>query len=86
MPLSGCYKRAMTGYHIMFCKVRGAFVLAKKDRTTARKESKAIQDTAKGQCVFFGSDILLAPTGALIVMLCYYVSAAATFSDFHSVH
>ena len=31
---------------------------------------------------------LLAPTGALIVMMCYYISAAAaaTFSDFHSVH
>ena len=30
--------------------------------------------------------ILLAPTGALIVMMVYYISAAApTFSDFHSV-
>ena len=32
--------------------------------------------------------ILLAPTGDLIVMMVYYmyISAAATFSDFHSVH
>ena len=31
---------------------------------------------------------LLAATGALIVMMCYYehISAAATFSDFHSAH
>ena len=31
---------------------------------------------------------LLAPTGALIVIMVYYISAAAaaTFSDFHSVH
>ena len=29
---------------------------------------------------------LLAPTGDFIVMMCYYISAAATFSDFHSVH
>ena len=34
------------------------------------------------------STFLLAPTGALIVTLCYYISvaAAATFSDFHSDH
>ena len=30
--------------------------------------------------------ILLAPTGALVVMMVYYISEAATFSDFHSVH
>ena len=33
--------------------------------------------------------LLLAPTGALIVMMVYYISAAATaatFPDFHSVH
>ena len=28
---------------------------------------------------------LLAPTGALVVMMVYYISEAATFSDFHSV-
>ena len=35
------------------------------------------------------SEELLAPTGALIAMMVYYISAAAaaaTFSDFHSVH
>ena len=32
-----------------------------------------------------GSKSLLAPTGALIVMMVYYISAAPTFSDFHSV-
>ena len=34
--------------------------------------------------------ISLAPTGALVVMMVYYIyispAAAATFSDFHSVH
>ena len=29
---------------------------------------------------------LLAPTGALTVMMVYYISIQATFSDFHSGH
>ena len=29
---------------------------------------------------------LLTPTGALVMMMVYYISEAATFSDFHSVH
>ena len=36
-----------------------------------------------------GPPYLLASTGALVVMMVYYISvaaAAATFSDFHSVH
>ena len=34
---------------------------------------------------FFVENLLLAPTGALVVMMVYYISAP-TFSDFYSVH
>ena len=53
---------------------------------TREMGTPVVQVVLLGHLVLAGL-ILLAPTGALVVMMVYYISAAAapTFSDFHSV-
>ena len=62
--------------------------MEKESATKCKTEPKR-GDKLEFGCIYVACVCLLAPTGALVVMMVYYISGSGSgsnFSDFHSVH